>query len=48
MGPLRLFLALSVMFSHIGSIAWIPTVPAGFAVYSFFIMSGFYITLGFE
>ncbi len=46
MGPLRLFLALSVMFSHIGSIGWIPTVPAGFAVYSFFIMSGFYITLG--
>jgi peptidoglycan/LPS O-acetylase OafA/YrhL len=46
MGPLRLFLAMSVMFFHIGKFKWFPTVPADFAVNSFFVMSGFYISLG--
>jgi len=46
MGLIRIFLALSVMFSHIGPISWIPVAPAGFAVNCFYVMSGFYITLG--
>ncbi|MGY2440366.1 acyltransferase family protein [Pseudomonas sp. SDO52101_S400] len=46
MGFIRFFLALSVMFSHIGPLSWIPVVPAGFAVNCFYLMSGFYITLG--
>jgi peptidoglycan/LPS O-acetylase OafA/YrhL len=46
MGLLRIYLALSVMFSHIGTVKWLPAVPADFAVNMFFVMSGFYISLG--
>lgn len=46
MGLIRIFLALSVMLSHIGAATWIPIAPAGFAVNCFYLMSGFYIALG--
>lgn len=46
MGLIRIFLALSVMFSHIGPVSWFPIAPAGFAVQCFYLMSGFYIALG--
>ncbi len=46
MGLLRIYLALSVMFSHIGTVKWLPVVNADFAVNMFFVMSGFYISLG--
>lgn len=47
MGLIRFYLALSVLFFHIGvnNGEW-PFVPAGEAVYAFFVLSGFYITLG--
>lgn len=46
MGLIRLYLALSVLCFHIGVNKGFPFVPAGEAVYAFFILSGFYISLG--
>lgn len=47
MGLLRLLLALVVLFSHNGvSIAWLSPINPGVAVYCFFILSGFYISMG--
>lgn len=45
MGFLRLFLALSVMFGHFHFASGIPIVDPGVAVYCFFVLSGFYISL---
>ncbi|APW39006.1 hypothetical protein RD110_18810 [Rhodoferax koreense] len=46
MGLIRLYLALVVLFSHIGSVPWFPIFDSGTAVMIFFIFSGFYITMG--
>lgn len=46
MGPLRLFFAFSVLFSHAGASTGLLFPPPDTAVYCFFIMSGFYISLG--
>lgn len=46
MGSLRLILALSVLFSHIGDIPGFKLLPADVAVNCFFILSGFYMSLG--
>lgn len=48
MGVLRVLLALAVMFSHTGKIGSIEFINSGVAVYSFFIISGFYITLALD
>jgi peptidoglycan/LPS O-acetylase OafA/YrhL len=45
LGFLRLFLALSVMFGHYLFASTLPIVDPGTAVYCFFVLSGFYISL---
>ncbi|MDY7539962.1 acyltransferase [Undibacterium sp. RTI2.2] len=46
MGTIKLILALSVLFSHIGNFEGMHLFPAEVAVNCFFIISGFYMTLG--
>ena len=48
MGMLRVLLALAVMFSHVGKIGSLEFINSGVAVYSFFIISGFYIALALD
>lgn len=45
MGVLRILLALAVLFSHVGQMEVIKFINSGVAVYSFFIISGFYIAM---
>ena len=45
MGSLRLLLALSVAIGHSGALPWLPVVPGDSAVESFFVISGFYMSL---
>lgn len=45
MGSLRFLLALSVAYGHLGAFLGFPLVPGDTAVQSFFVVSGFYMSL---
>lgn len=45
MGTLRILLAIAVVLQHVGQIGPFQFVDAGVAVFSFFIISGFYMSL---
>lgn len=48
MGVLRLLLAISVVASHTGSIFGTTLLPGNYAVETFFMISGFYMSLVFD
>lgn len=46
MGLIKFYLALCVLFSHIGLKVFFPVLDAGMAVNCFFVISGFFISMG--